>query len=360
MFPQDTLFIVGAGASAEFGFPQGDEFKQALANKINFYFDEPSKLKRGDYQIIQALNKHIQNSQSDSHYRYNLNSFMEAARNIEDALGVVTSIDSYVENHNGDERIELVSKLAIVQTILEAERNSKLYIDISNKNSFSMLRLSNTYLAKLTGILVNGVHKDKIEDVFENISFISFNYDRCIEQYLALAIKNVFSLDEATAQRLVEEKLSVYHPYGKVGGMPWSKGNIYDVTFGKEINSSVLLDQAKQIKTYSEQLKDINMMEQIREKVEDASLIVFLGMAYHDQNLSLIRLSGQSFATRVYGTAFGMSDSDVKVINSLIRRTLGYSDVDSELTVEIKNSLKASQLFAEYSKSLSERQILRL
>lgn len=347
MFRSKTVFIVGAGASAEFGFPQGDNFKKILSKKIDIRFEEGTKQTSGDYKIQEALRVFVrQQGQRD------INPYLHKAWNISNALGLVPSIDSYIEMHDGDKEIELVSKLGIVSTILEAEKKSKLYNNNST-SKFSLMPLADTWLAKFTKILVNGVHVNNIEKIFENVSFIVFNYDRCIEQYLSIALEHAYSIPANTAHDLINKKLKIYHPYGKVGDLPWFTGNLYDVTFGADIDFNRLLNQTEKIKTYSEQMKQTDLQSSIHFEIENADRIVFLGMAYHDQNLQLIKPSLEIRAKSIYGSAFGMSESDVKITELLIQKILVNDDNYSNLKIEIKNNLTASKFFDEYYRTLS-------
>lgn len=60
---------------------------------------------------------------------------------------------------------------------------------------------------------------------------------------------------------------------------------------------------------------------------------------------------------RLYGTAFGMSDSDVDVISRQIDAWFGgrHAEQYREGTVNIENKLKCASLFDHYAKSLTAR-----
>lgn len=320
MFKPNTVFVVGAGASSELGFPFGQSFKDALTEKIDIRRGS-YHLNSGDPVIAEALNLHAQNHTAS----FSINPYLNAARNIRDALTFAPSIDSFIDMHEDDENIKLVSKLAILKTILDAERSSKLYHRPHERENFSFPSLSDTWLAKFVQILIQGAKKDRLDEVFDNISIICFNYDRSIENFLSLALQQVFALSEIDAQKIALT-LNIYHPYGLVGDVPWVEGEHNQTTFGKEIYGTELLRNVDRIKTFSEQIEEENEVEEIKNIVQNAERLVFLGMAFHQQNIDLIRPSGETRAQKIFGTAMGFSKSDRLIledsIGSLAKRGL--------------------------------------
>lgn len=349
MFKPNTVFIVGAGASAELGMPFGNEFKVGLSERIQIRFDDWGRTQEsGDPVIMQALE-----TIAEQRRNFNVtNELLNAAWDISNALPNVSSIDSYVEMHKGNKDITFISKLGIIRTILDAERSSELYFEPHNKKGASLRSFSNTWLAKFVQLLTNRVEKSGIESIFENISIICFNYDRCIEQYLALALEHIYLIKEQEAQDLVK-KLKIYHPYGTVGGLPWSKGNQFDITFGKEINAHQLLKLTAEIKTYSEQTDEKETLNAIKEEVRNAKTLVFLGMAYHKQNLDLLKPNENTNIRKIYGTSVGISESNQDIYKRELHTFL--DNAWRQVPQTYLKSLKCSEFLDEFSGSLSER-----
>jgi hypothetical protein len=52
--------------------------------------------------------------------------------------------------------------------------------------------------------------------LFENASFIIFNYDRCLEQFLVNALPRLYAISETEADSIVHN-INIIHPYGSVG-----------------------------------------------------------------------------------------------------------------------------------------------
>ncbi len=117
MFQSKTLFVVGAGASNEARMPTGNELTATITNKIDIKFRDFEQIS-GDNAIASALKSHVADI-----YPYQL-----ACWHIRDAMPQAASIDNFID-HQGDDKIELCGKLAIVRSILEAEKNSLLFFN---------------------------------------------------------------------------------------------------------------------------------------------------------------------------------------------------------------------------------------
>jgi hypothetical protein len=91
-------------------------------------------------------------------------------------------------------------------------------------------RVNNTWLGQFLTILVAQRDFETFLQAIENISFVSFNYDRCIHQFFAHAASLYFKLSDDQVQQLLGS-LEVIYPYGSVGEYKWHQGN--SPNFGK-------------------------------------------------------------------------------------------------------------------------------
>ncbi len=160
-----------------------------------------------------------------------------------------------------------------------------------------------------------------------------------------------YSISEDEARNIVKE-LKIYHPYGTVGDLPWQDGNHFDITFGKEIDGVQLLKQTKKIKTYSEQTEEQETLNEIRAEIQNANTLVFLGMAYHKQNLDLLMPEGETNIRRVYGTSMGISDSGTAILKKELRQFL--DKVGKEMEHTYLKHLTCSAFFDEFHRSISK------
>lgn len=349
MSNKETLYIVGAGASSEADLPTGHELKERIASFLNIVFKDGYTQSGGDRNIWEAVRIHVHQGENRN---IDMNPYLQAAWRIRDAMPQAISIDNFIDNHKGDEKIELCGKLAIVRSILEAERGSLLYVNPSNiNNRLNFSALGETWYASFMQLLTENCTKENLSKRFESIALIVFNYDRCIEHFLYNSLQSYYGLKPHEADKLVNE-IEIYHPYGVVGNLPWQGDQ--SVPFGGEPHSQTLLTLAHQIKTFTEgtdtQSSDILA---VRANVNKADAIVFLGFAYHELNMKLLMPDSStpdsSKLRSCFGTAKGISDHNCGLIKDQLK-AFYKRDVDYLI---INNELDCNRLFEEYWRSLS-------
>jgi hypothetical protein len=178
---------------------------------------------------------------------------------------------------------------------------------------------------------------------------VVFNYDRCLQYFMYHAAQAYYRLDQDRAGTLING-IHFYHPYGSVGWLPWQRKNEDVVDYGGEVTAGQLLALSNRIKTFTESTAE-NVIDPIRRAVNAAQRIVFLGFAYHDQNVRLLwpdTMTVTSSEKRYFGTAHGISESDVDI---LLKEISARTGIDYGRLPRIK----CAQLFYEYKQSLSMR-----
>jgi hypothetical protein len=148
-------------------------------------------------------------------------------------------------------------------------------------------------------------------------------------------LERAYSITREDAASVVNG-LDILHPYGSVGRLP-------QVLFGNSGANYIAL--AKEIKTYTEQADEKTVLNKIVTRVDRAECIVFLGFAYHSQNMQMLRTTNRNGKV-VYGTAFGMSPPDVNEVHKLIAQAVAPSLIYID-------PLKCAGLFNQYAKSLT-------
>jgi hypothetical protein len=345
VFKNRTLFVVGAGASKEANLPIGAELKQQIGDKLNILFPDGYNQSSGDPRITQALRYYVKRKGATD-----INPYRVAGVHIYEAMHQAISIDNFLDAHRDDEKIQLCGKLGIASCILEAERNSLLYVDDRNDRRLDYRELSKTWYGSFQQLLTENVFKSDIDTILENVSFITFNYDRCIEHFLAHSLSNYYRINFDEACRIVS-KMTIQHPYGAVGRLPWQPKGGEAVDFGANTSIENLLNIAGQLKTFTERVEDEDALAAIRREMEEAHTVVFLGFSFGDTNMDLIKPGKESKAMRVYGTGKGISESDIKSVRGQLLSTFGKDP--RHIGVEIRNDLTCAQLFGEYWRSIS-------
>jgi hypothetical protein len=342
--PSNIVFVIGAGASVDAGLPTGSQLRDRIVSKLDIKFEGGVKRVSGNAEILGSLREHVKLENGN---RGDVNPHLHAAWHIVNALPQNISIDSFIDTQD-DEKIELAGKLAIVNSILEAERKCRLYIDQSELDpNLNFKLLADTWYARFWELLISGCVKSNIKNKLQKMAFIIFNYDRCIEQFLIFSLKNYYRMNPGEIEDTLRA-LTIYHPYGSVGQLPLSK-NAHGTPFGAMIGGKELLSHANKIKTYTEQFENELATREIRSLIQSASRLVFLGFAFHKQNMDLIRPEKPARTQRVYASVHGISLSDQTEVHDDIRRLLRTNPAP---TINLK-PLVCSSLFEEFSRSLS-------
>ena len=341
-----TLFVVGAGASSEAQLPTGYELKEQIADKLDIKYANGYTQTSGDQVIDAAIRKHLR----DAGEEVDINPYLHACWRVRDAMPQAISIDNFIDTHSDDKKIELCGKLAIVSSILEAERNSLLYVsDLNRYNKINFDNIFNTWYSSLMMLLTENCSKERLAERLRSVVFVVFNYDRCVEHFLHGSLMNYYGISSDEAGELVSE-IEIYHPYGVVGELPWKGGT--SVRFGATPGSVKLLALAGEIKTFTEGT-DTGSSEvlAIRRSIGEAGKVIFLGFAYHKQNIALMSPEFSSLARpKCFGTAYGVSDSDTDLISRELKLFLMRESMSN---ITVNNKLSCTGLFKEYWRSLT-------
>jgi hypothetical protein len=301
----------------------------------------------GDYDIVEALRVAVQKEQAGS-----INPHLHAGRRIGDAMPQAISIDNFIDTHQGDTKLELCGKLAIVKSILEGEQSSSLYFDpVGTQRRINFGALDATWYNTFMQLLTQNCTINALPERLSKVSFVVFNYDRCIEHFLYHSIQNVYGVDSNAAAELMRST-TILHPYGAVGNLPW-RGGTQTIEYGGKPGGRQLLELAGGIKTFTEGTDpSASDILTIREHLNQATTLLFLGFAFHPQNLELLNPAKNHpdpVAVRYYGTAFGMSPSDCDLVREELVK-LGSAPPDR---IILRSDRKCVDMFREYWRSLA-------
>ena len=280
--------------------------------------------------------------------------YFVAARRTATAMPVARSIDNFLNDHRADKRIEIAGKLAIVETILEAERGTSLFADHARIDLIPNLEaLRGRWFTRFWHVFTEDCPPEALPERSTTVAFIVFNYDRCLEQFLYAAMRHYYGFTFDRAAEAVN-RISIYHPYGSVGWLPW-QGKSPATHFGGKAVREDLINVARQIKTFTEGVdENASDILDIRRVLREARRVVFLGFAYHTQNMRLLwpaqatDQERQQEGKRAFGTALNLSDSDARIIAQEINHFGGIG-----AGTILRNNLTCGDLFTEYSRSLS-------
>ena len=341
---KSLVLVVGAGASKEVNFPIGEELKRKIASAFDFKQNDAFRISGGDPIILEALRSHRDQETRDK--------LMRAATLVRNGMSQAPSIDNFIHVHRDRPEVAFCGKLAIAQCILSAESNSVLKIDASNTyNKMKFSQLEDTWYNKFFQSFF-GQHSFKaLPAQLAKLTVITFNYDRCIEHYLFHSFMNYYDISPEEAKELMIQ-IRIYHPYGSLGDLPW-KGTPRSIQFGEQINSQKLIAVTDNLQTFTEGTdEEHSEIMAIRTAIHTAGKIAFLGFAFNEQNLDLLfnsKIEARPLrGVPIYGTAFGLSTSDVTAITNEIATT-GRIDRDY---IHLEREYKCARLISDYSRAL--------
>lgn len=336
--------MVGAGASVEVGLPMGSDLLKQIVKLTHITFEHYSQ-KSGDPAIFEAL-KIILNEGGEV---AKINQHLHAAWQLAESATQAISIDNVIDALE-DPRVELVGKLGIVQAILKAEAASPAFKRVQNMpNTINLSKFADTWYGSLTKLLTENVRKSEIGSIFDNLEIVNFNYDRCLEHYLPFSLASYYGL-EADAIREIMQDLTIHRPYGIAGRLPWQKGDGPSVGFGEGAPQQ-LADVAQQVRTFTERVEEGDELAAMRATIAGADRIVFLGFAFHRQNVELLAQQVQDH-TEVVATTFGISKGDKAVIDDELQKAFQFQGMLNEHRVKLAD-MTCNQFFKEYWRTLT-------
>ena len=344
MFRARTVFVIGAGASLEVGLPVGTNLLETIVDLTHFAFDF-GRQTSGDPQIVEAL-KLILDEGRDVTL---LNEHLRAGRQLGQSAQQAISIDNVIDALENPQ-IERLGKLGIARAILKAEAESPQFRPDPQTHTLDLRRFRDTWYSSLTKMLCEGVRRGQVDAVFNNLEIINFNYDRCLEQYLQNSISDYYGVHIDQVRNAMEH-LVIHRPYGMTGRLPWRPGEGEGVDFGSS-GAKELANVAQQIRTFTEQIEEGERLEAMRTAIAGADRIVFLGFAFHRQNVALIKADIDDH-TEVLATTLGISDPDQGVIENELAEAFGYAADTASLNRAQLAPMSCNEFFKEYWRTLT-------
>ncbi|MFN3537831.1 MAG: hypothetical protein ACK4Y4_10320, partial [Brevundimonas sp.] len=113
-----------------------------------------------------------------------------------------------------------------------------------------------------------------------------------------------------------------------------------------------LANVAEQIRTFTEQIEEGDRLDAMRTAIASADRIIFLGFAFHRQNVALISTNIDDH-TEILATALGISASDQGVIQNEVAEAFGYAGDVASLSRAQLATMPCSEFFKEYWRTLT-------
>ncbi len=280
MFTEETVLVLGAGASQPYGFPLGNTLLREIVDRIR---SDPLEFLPWKPTVVSKV---------------------EATRAMERFADKLLAsgqgpIDAFLERNRDDQELRKLGKFAVAKILMEKE-----------DHGFLIAKEGEWYQH-----LWQFMDDAKNLDVFgENkLSVITYNYDRSLEHYLHTTLTN--SYGEPRKQACEEQlcHIPVIHLHGRLGRLPWQD----EETAEEPVWDYEPYDEEKRtITAASKAIQILDEVDAVPSKhfqrahkcLLKAKHIYILGFGYDPDNVKRLKPPGGQIRAPVLGTCYRFSD----------------------------------------------------
>ncbi len=281
MIKTKTVLVLGAGASAPYGLPVGARLRDLISEMSVADLDRlpiaPGTAR--EQGLAQRFKVAFQRSQA-----FSIDEFLSRRREFVD-----------------------LGKSAIAACLLPLEVEARLLDGNPDDNWYR-------YLVKAMDAPWDELHLNKV-------SFITFNYDRSLEAFLANTFQHKYGKSPAEALAMVAT-FPIVHVYGSFGSIDPNAQDHVPFGIGSDPNMlpAAIPRAASGLQIIDERRDDAPSFNQAKALLGEAMALCFLGFGFDPTNVA--RLGGKDIgaafrlgernnvATRFAATAFGMTNAE--------------------------------------------------
>ena len=264
MLRTKTVFILGAGASQPFGFPLGFELYQRVVD-----FRDPSRKYLLDCTAF-----------TERHLVPFIKSLQQSG---------LTSVDLFLEN-----RPEFlnIGKACMAVILIQKEIENKLWTDDLNWMKYLWQRMQ---------------PYDHLND--NQVSFITYNYDRSLEHFLVTSLQNTLNLSIEDSAKIIA-KIPIVHLHGRLGYLPWQNDGREAREYHADVNHQSVELSVRHIHVYHEEPDDKRDKEfaEAHRLMAEAQNIYFLGFGFGTKNVE--RLKFPELTNEFHATGKNLTDKE--------------------------------------------------
>lgn len=286
MLTKRTVLVLGAGASKPYNYPTGVELSQLIVNQLT----------AGNHQQ-RALVELCEFSPNDvENFRL---AFYRSGKD---------SIDAFLE-HRTD--LMVIGKAAIAAVLIAFQTEWHLFrYDAPSWLRYIYNRLNTAF-----------------DDFGTNqLSIITFNYDRTVEHFFFRALQNTYNKSDEECRKALSA-IPIIHLHGTLGKLPWqgSDGVLYDPSLTKESLAAAV----NNIKIIHEEITDVRDKEFTLAKrlMSDADRILILGFGYYPLNVQRLGLS-TLVGNKTFGTALNLRNAEMGAVLRTCNGKIRLEDCD--------------------------------
>jgi hypothetical protein len=278
MIQSPTVLILGAGASAEYGLPIGAALITQIVDAL------------GETGVLRQALVNAQLSQAD---------LEDFACHL--AGADLTSIDAFLEKNT--QKFVQIGKACIATMILFREQDARTRLFVNPPSDHWLKYVWNLMRAEA----------DVSSFAGNQVSFVTFNYDRLLEYYYDTVLASAFNLSGPNARDLRERAIRIVHLHGAVVGRAFGE-------YTHPLDGTTVRDIAAGIRIIHDTMPtDDPGFEAAYELVQSASKVCLLGFGYHPENLRRLRLKSLlENRGALYGSAVGLGKAELEVARERI------------------------------------------
>lgn len=288
MINKQTVLVLGAGASTNYGFPTGRELKNRILDQNNWH-------------------KH---AGLFGHWADEVGWFTEAFRG-----SGIYSVDKFLSYNS---KFEAIGKVAIASVLIQCE-------------SLEYLVPQPGELDPWYQYLWNCLLTDKENFKKNKLTIVTFNYDRSLEQYLFQTIRNTFGVTEDEARILLNciPIIHVYGDLGKLGERSTKKGSrpyhhpADDLAFAEEIGIA-----KERLRIVGQRTESDVQLSTLHSIITSAERICFLGFGFDESNIELLPVKQlhDNDKIEIYASTKGLQGKEVSSVRNRLGAYLSHSD----------------------------------
>ncbi|SRR5712691_1982973 len=291
MIGRRTVLVLGAGASAPYGFPCARQLRDHILNGLSKEIAQP-------FQLLTAAGfdaRHVIN-------------FRDALRKSGQA-----SVDVFLEHRS---EFLKVGKTAIAAALIPYEDEAKLWGGDENWYEYLWQHLGPSLM----------------DDVAQSqLSIVTFNYDRSLEHFLFSALKESHNIGIDDAARYLREVIRIVHVHGQLGPLPYADHGTGDGRAYRPVDPANLKDAAvaaaRGIKIVHESAKNDPAYVQARELLSQAEIVIFLGFGYLKGNLERLGIPSLSPNIGLTGTAYGLVEGERAEVGLVVSQRISLGNM---------------------------------
>lgn len=215
-------------------------------------------------------------------------------------LSMQPSVDAFLEHRP---EFIAVGKAATACALIPCEKEKDLHRETPNHWY--------EYLYNRLNPNLNEFRRNKL-------TILTFNYDRSLEHFFFLALKNSFRISDDDCANLLQA-IPIIHLHGQLGELPYfsADGRKYEPT----VTPEVIQRCASSIKIIHEDIESEPQFKRAHDALSEAKKICFLGFGYHRTNVDWLRINDLQ-DKKIYGSAYYLLDAERDEVQSLFNGRL--------------------------------------